>query len=107
MVYATAPCTSGYSNTPLTNTVKAHNFKNGFCEDCGALDEPLLNSNSFYEIENAGQLYWFSMQVRHGDTDINGKLISDITVNEKVLSGDTLIADTSDLREWVPIANTF
>ena len=72
----------GSSNTPLTNTVKAHNFKNGFCEDCGALDEPLLNSDSFYEIENAGQLYWFSMQVRHGDTDINGKLISDITVNE-------------------------
>ena len=106
-VYATEPCASGYSNTPLTNTVKAHNFKNGFCEDCGVLDEPLLNSDSFYEIENAGQLYWFSMQVRHGDTDINGKLISDITVNEKVLSGDNLIADTSDLREWVPIGNTY
>ena len=50
-----------------------HNYDNGFCVKCDAY-EPAVLKNGFYEIGNAGQLYWFAQQVNGGNTAIHGEL---------------------------------
>ncbi len=93
-----------------------HDFDNGICRECGAYQPPFLNDNGtdgntaddYYEISNAGHLYWFANQLNTGNTSINAKLIADITVNENVLNTDgTLNGDGSNLRAWTPIGNLY
>ena len=63
--------------------------------------------DGYYEIYNADQLYWFAAKVNGGSTSINGKLMSDIVINEKVLNADgTLNGDGSNFRVWTPIGNS-
>lgn len=59
-------------------------YENGFCTaDSTHYQEALLNSDDYYEIGNAGQLYWFADKVNGGENKINAKLTVDIAVTEK------------------------
>ncbi|MBE6737849.1 MAG: hypothetical protein E7566_04255, partial [Ruminococcaceae bacterium] len=88
-----------YSNSP---DVSDHTVENGFCSYCG-LTEPAVDSDGdgYYEIDNAGKLYWFANQVDAGNTKYNAILTADITVNE-----GTITADSTDARVWNPIGTT-
>lgn len=61
-----------------------HNFVNGICTKCGAY-EPAVDSNGdgYYEIGNAGQLYWFAAQVNRGSNYINAVLTADIDLENR------------------------
>ncbi len=69
-----------------------HNFVNGICTKCGAY-EPAVDSNSdgYYEIGNAGQLYWFAA---HVSADNNNRR------SNAVLTADIDLEN----RKWTPIA---
>ena len=81
-------------------------YDNGFCTACGGYQPAVLNEASFYEISNAGQLYWFAEFV-NGDTInrmANAWLTKDIVINENVLNGDgTLASNGASLRKWTPM----
>ena len=80
-------------------------YVDGFCALCGS-GQPAVENGDYYEISNAAQLYWFAQQVNSGNTDINGKLMADIVVNENVLKEDgTLNGDGSHFKVWTPIGN--
>jgi hypothetical protein len=93
---------------PCTHT----NYTNGICTGCGKVyQEPgttKVGSKTYYEIANAGNLYWFAEEVNSGSTSINGILTADITVNEKVLEADGSLVDnaSSTLRAWTPIGDS-
>ena len=67
-----------------------HSFTNGICEKCGAY-EPAVDSNSdgYYEIGNAGQLFWFANYVNLGNYSAHAVLTADIDLEN---------------RKWTPIA---
>ncbi len=96
-----------YANSPLAETTGVHSYDNGFCINCDTYESATdLDSDGYYEIDNAGKLYWFAAQVVGGNTAINGKLTANIVVNENVLAADgTLNGDGSNFRAWTPIAN--
>lgn len=76
------------------DTVCSHEYYNadGFCEACGAYQEA-IKSGEYYEIYNAGQLFWFAKQFNDGKipNTSNLKLMKDI----KIPSG----------RDWTSIGN--
>ena len=81
-------------------------YENGICTQCDAYESATLNAEGYYEISNAGQLFWFAAEVNGGRTDINGELTANIVVNENVLTADgTLNGDSSTFRAWTPIGN--
>ena len=89
-----------------------HNYVNGFCTDCDAYEQPKLD-NAFYQISNAGELYWFAELVNGTldggvqDRSANAVLTADITLNENVLTADgELASDTSGFKEWTPIGKS-
>ena len=103
-VYQTTPCTAGYSNT--AQQTLDHNYtEDGVCSRCGEWQEAKQAADGYYEIHNQGQLRWFADQVNNnGRTDINARLMNDITINNKVLDDKgELISDTSNLKSWTPI----
>ncbi len=65
------------------DTVCSHEHYNadGFCEACGAYQEP-KNWKEYYEIYNAGQLFWFAKQFNDGKipNKSNLKLMKDIKI---------------------------
>ena len=65
------------------DTVCSHEYYNadGFCEACGAYQEP-KNLKGYYEIYNAGQLFWFAKQFNDGKipNTSNLKLMKDIEI---------------------------
>ena len=65
------------------DTVCSHEHYNadGFCEACGAYQEP-QNWQGYYEIYNAGQLFWFAKQFNDGKipNKSNLKLMKDIEI---------------------------
>lgn len=68
--------------------------------------EPVLNSNGFYQISNADELYWFAEYANSKDLSANAVLTDDIVVNENVLDDKGLLSeDTSNLRKWTPIGD--
>ena len=77
------------------DTVCSHEYYNadGFCEACGAYQkaEPW---NGYYEIYNAGQLFWFAKQFNDGkiSKESNLKLMKDIEI--------------PDGHDWTSIGNT-
>ncbi len=74
-----------------------------------ANDEPVLNSEGYYEISTASHLYWFAEQVNSGNNTINGVLMNDIVVNGNVLVEGALNTDetvVSTFREWTPIGTS-
>lgn len=63
---------------------------NGFCIDCGGY-EPAVLSGSYYEISNAGQLFWLAQLINsEAPALVNARLMNDIDLEN---------------REWTPIAN--
>ena len=90
-----------YSNTN-ENIVVEHSFENGICTKCGTKEEAKQNSNGYYEISNAGQLYWFAAKVNASEKSANAILTADIVVNEGDLSGYDGISKNS-WRKWTPI----
>ena len=103
-VYQTTPCTAGYSNT--AQQTLDHNYtEDGVCSRCGEWQEAKQAADGYYEIHNQGQLRWFADQVNNnGRTNINARLMNDITINSKVLDDKgELISDTSNLKSWTPI----
>ena len=76
---------------------------NGFCRYNDSHYAEPEQVNGVYQIENAGQLYWFAAQV-NGEkiTDADAVLTADITVNK----GDVAGCDgtkTEGWRDWTPI----
>ncbi len=83
-----------------------HHFVDGVCSVCGVKEFPML-VDGWYEIENQYQLYWFAEQVNSGKTTINGKLVTDIVVNDSVLDTDgNLYGADSLYKAWTPIGTT-
>ncbi len=70
-----------YSNTALTDSRPDHHYPNGICTVCGKYEPAEQNADGYYEIGNAGQLYWFANYVNSGNTSANAVLTADITVN--------------------------
>ncbi|MBQ7383635.1 MAG: hypothetical protein IJV72_02455, partial [Clostridia bacterium] len=55
----------------------------GFCDIC-TYQSATLNADGYYEISNAGQLFWFARQVNiEGDTDACAKLTADIDLENR------------------------
>lgn len=65
------------------DTVCSHEYYNadGFCEACGAYQEA-IKSGEYYEIYNAGQLFWFAKQFNESKIPDNSnlKLMKDIEI---------------------------
>lgn len=63
-----------------------HSYSNGICTKCGAY-EPAEDSNSdgYYEIGNAGQLFWFAAHVSADDNNrrTNAVLTADIDLENR------------------------
>lgn len=64
-----------------TSCSHEHYNADGFCEACGAYQEP-KNWKGYYEIYNAGQLFWFAKQLNDGkiSNKSNLKLMKDIKI---------------------------
>ena len=64
-----------------TSCSHEHYNADGFCEACGAYQEP-QNWRGYYEIYNAGQLFWFAKQFNDGKISNNSnlKLMKDIKI---------------------------
>ena len=64
-----------------TSCSHEHYNADGFCEACGAYQEP-KNWKGYYEIYNAGQLFWFAKQVNDSNIPNNSnlKLMKDIEI---------------------------
>ena len=84
-----------FSNVEIENLLE-HNFENGFCSVCGEMDVPELKDN-YYQIENAGQLYWFANHVNTVDRTASAVLTADIDLEGK--------SDGTG-RKWTPIGST-
>ena len=84
------------------DTVCSHEYYNadGFCEACGAYQEP-KNWKGYYEIYNAGQLFWFAKQF-NDDKNFNKKSNLKLMKDIKIPDGYdwTSIRDKSDTRSF-------
>ncbi len=58
---------------------------NGFCDLC-MYDSPILNEYGYYEISNAGQLFWFGNYINTVDRTANAVITADIDLEGKALS---------------------
>jgi len=68
-------------------------FVQGFCTNCGGYEEATFNEeDSYYEIANAGQLYWFAEYVNNVDGSVAAVLVNDIAVPESA-------------PQWTPIGS--
>lgn len=72
---------------------------------CNGYMPAVCNSQNFYEIGNAGQLYWFADQVNNkSGASYNAVLTRDITVNQNVLNADNTL-NSGSYMEWMPIGS--
>ena len=64
------------------------------------------DSDGFYEIGTADELYAFAAAVNGGNDTINGKLTADITVNPGTFdeNGGYTAKNGESVREWTPLA---
>ncbi len=84
-----------FSNVEIENLLE-HNFENGFCSVCGEMDVPELKDN-YYQIGNAGQLYWFANHINTVDRTASAVLTADIDLEGK---------PDGTGRKWTPIGST-
>ena len=100
-----------YTNTEAYDEKPSHSWDNGFCTVCDAFEPAKYNNNcstddesdDFYEISNAGQLYWFADKVNNDNANFgsaNAVLTADIVVNEGVMD-----ENSTGVRAWTPIGN--
>ena len=106
---------SRYTNEQIDESVQytAHKIDAfGICTICGKYAEPQLSADGYYEITNAGELYWFAEQVNGGMYALKARIMKDIVVNEGTFTQDAdgnllyngkAISDSNKPREWTPI----
>ena len=93
-------CGGVYVNNPDD---APHHYVDGICTVCGEYTEPAY-ADGWFEISNWSELYWFAQKVNSGSTTINGKLVSDIVVNDSVLDANgNLYGADSIYRTWTTI----
>ncbi|MCD7736826.1 MAG: Ig-like domain-containing protein [Lachnospiraceae bacterium] len=108
-VYCGTNCAGNtvYSNMKLS--AANHQYDDcGFCRYCGAYEPADTDSDGVYQIENAGNLYWFAALVM-GDTsqenitekvpNANAVLLCDIDLN--------VTTDTHTNTLWTPIGDYY
>ena len=96
-----------YSNIQKDTYLKeSHNFENGICTGCGTYESEPELKDGYYQIENAGHLYWFAQQVNNKKVNINAVLTTNIIVNANVLNADGTLNSGSALTKWTPIGNS-
>lgn len=101
--YGYSDCTDRiYTNNSLQAEKGEHlQFtENGFCVKCNAYQPAVWNSNAgYYEISNAGQLFWFAEYVNTDKVNrkTNGVLMKDIDLENKLWTPIGLYSDDSDL----------
>ncbi|MBQ7357345.1 MAG: DUF1640 domain-containing protein [Clostridia bacterium] len=102
-------------NSKVTHdeSIPVEDYENGFCTICDGY-QPATDSDGdgYYEIGNAGQLYWFAAQAE-AQIHYNIELTSNIIVNDVIFTyaDNTLTVtdkegnavEASTLRPWVPI----
>ncbi len=104
-------CKTSYGEVDTDNHDESVVFTNGFCEN-GCYEPAVLNDNGtpdnawddYYEISNAGQLYWFADKVNNDNANFRSAsavLTDDIVVNEGVMT-----AESEGARVWTPIGNS-
>ena len=81
-------------------------YDNGFCDTCDGYQPAEQNADGYYEIGNAGQLYWFAAYVNAGNTTTNAVLTDDITINENLLDEDGNLNE-GEFLNWTPIDNYY
>ncbi len=78
-------------------------LSNGFClTDNSHYEVPFKDESGFYEIENAGNLYWFCQQVNDGTTTINCRLACDISDNIDIYDSNGALK-SENFRAWTPM----
>lgn len=85
-----------------------HNYLNGICTAANYCYQPAeQDSDGYYQIGNAGQLYWFANWVNGGHPDSNAKLTGDIIVNsgEFDANGNCTGTDTPRKISWIGQSN--
>ena len=73
-----------YSNDPTYEVITdAHEFENGYCKNCGAMDLNYLkkDADGFYKVENATELVFVGALINAGYNEIDVKLMSDIDLD--------------------------
>ena len=91
-------------------------YSNGYCTACGEIQAAIETTDKYdmdgdgvtdvtYEIDNAGQLYWFASYVNEGNSVVHAVLTNNIVVNEKVYENGTVVTDATSLKAWTPIGN--
>ena len=82
---------------PPACLIGSHDFENGICNICGALDLNYVDQaeDGFYEISDGYQLEWFSAMVNTGRNDLCARLMDDINMQG---IEHTPIAKSVDLR---------
>ena len=84
-----------YPATLTINCTDHDEFVQGFCTNCGGYEEATFNEEGYYfEIANAGQLYWFAEYVNNVDGSPAAVLVNDIVVPESA-------------PQWTPIGSLF
>ncbi len=58
-------------------------YHNGFCDTCGSFLKATKNTNDYYEIGNAGQLYWFAEKVNN-DNENYGSANAILTADDNI-----------------------
>lgn len=78
-------------------------YSNGFClTDNSHHQVPSTGADGYYEIYNAGNLYWFCEQVNGGNNTINCRLMADISDNTPIYDANGTLG-TANFRVWTPI----
>lgn len=82
-------------------------YDNGFCE-CPKGYQAAVDSNSdgYYEIGNAGQLYWFMTQLAGNQLEMDAVLTEDIVVNSGNVAGCEGTKDASWI-DWIPTSKQY
>lgn len=82
---------------PPACLIGSHDFENGICNICGALDLNYVEQaeDGFYKISDGYQLEWFSAMVNTGRDDLCARLMNDIDMQG---IEHTPIAKSVDLR---------
>ena len=86
-IYVTVKGKGGYGGTISTGfkepiNITGHVYgEDGFCTKCNS-EEPAALNGDIYEIENAGQLCWFSAKANSGESSMKGLLIKDIEMKD-------------------------
>lgn len=84
-------CGTSYGEVDTTNHDSSVECVNGFCPN-GCYEPATLNAAGYYEIDNAGKLFWFAQEVNvKGNREIKGVLTADIDLENK---------------PWTPIGET-